>query len=139
MKMDGKIYVANTYIFRNGALRHSDKEFETEVAAYKYLHKKMINYAGTTDATHTIEVYDGASSTEIYHNDTNGGEETTTNTEIQKLIDAWNAELDAKIAARESNAEIIACIDDYAVDVDAAAEVEIENAEKVKSPVRARI
>jgi len=41
LKLDGKIYVANTYIYRNGVLRHSDKEFNTAVAAYKYLHKKM--------------------------------------------------------------------------------------------------
>ena len=40
VKSDGKIYVANTYIFRNDALRHNSKEFDTAVAAYKYLHKK---------------------------------------------------------------------------------------------------
>ena len=131
LKMEGKIYVANTYIFKNGALRHSDKEFETAVAAYKYLHKKMINYAGTTDATQTIEVYDGITSTEIYHNDTNGKDERTTNAEIQKLIDAYDAEIEARIVAKESNAEIIACLEDYIVDVDAAAEVEIEIARQI--------
>ena len=48
LKLDGKIYIANTYIFKNGALRHSDKEFDTAVAAYNYLHKKMMSYTGTT-------------------------------------------------------------------------------------------
>ena len=127
-----KIYTAKTYIFRNGALRQSEKEFKTAVAAYRYLHKKMINYAGTTDATQTIEVYNGVTSTEIYRNDTNGGEERTTNAEIQKLIDAWNAEIDARIAAKESNAEIIACINDYIVNIDAATEVEEINVAELK-------
>ena len=63
----------------------------------------MINYAGTTDATQTIEVYNGVTSTEIYHNDTNGGEERTTNAEIQKLIDDWNAKIDARIAVLWKN------------------------------------
>ena len=121
LKLDGKIYVANTYIYKNGALRHSSEEFKTAVAAYKYLHRKMLNYAGTTDATQTIEVYDGVTFlTEIYHNDTNGGEEKTTNAEIQKLMDAYYAKIAARIAAKESKAEIIACIEDYVVDVNAA-------------------
>ena len=59
----------------------------------------MMNYAGTTDATQIIEESDGVTSTEIYCNDTNGGDEKTTNAEIQKLIDAWNVEIDARICS----------------------------------------
>ncbi|MBR6012204.1 MAG: hypothetical protein IK062_00300 [Selenomonadaceae bacterium] len=128
-----KVYIANTYIFRGGSLHHSDKEFKTAIAAYKYLHKKMINYAGTTDATQTIEEYDGKTSTEIYENSTNGTEEKTTNAEIQTLIDKWNAEIDARITAKETNALMIAYLGEYAVSVDAqevAIDAEIENAEK---------
>ena len=64
----------------------------------------------------------------IYHNDASSNcPETSTNAEIQKLIDAYDAEIDAKTVTNESNAEIIACIDDQ--DADVAAQVEIDEEE----------
>ena len=117
-----KTYIARVYIDTEGVgtLKHdSDKEFDTAVAAYKYLHKKMMAYPEGVQAIH--EIISDKENAVIFSESTGvaGGE--STDAEIQSLIDA---EIDAIIV----NNELIACLEDYIVDIDAAAEVEKVNA-----------
>ena len=93
----------------------------------------MMNYSGVTEATQTIEVWDDKKFEQIYYNSTEGEcNEETTNAEIQALINAYDAKIAARITAGDSNSAIIAFIDYYITDVDAAAEVEIENAKNAE-------
>ena len=115
-----KTYIAHTYIFRNGALRHSEKEFGTAVAAFNYLYKKIKRYASTTDVTHTVEAPNGK---ELYRNRL-GYDVRFADSEIEKLYDEYEGITDT--AEAEEN-----YLNDYAVSVEAfdiAVEGEIENA-----------
>jgi len=122
-----KNYIAHTYIFRNGALRHSEKEFGTAVAAFKYLYKKIKRYAGTTDVTHTVEAPNGK---ELYRNRL-GYDVRFADSEIEKLYDEYEGITDT--AEAEEN-----YINDYAVSVEAqeiAISAEMELADPNREPV----
>lgn len=115
-----KNYIAHTYIFRNGALRHSEKEFGTAVAAFNYLYKKIKRYAGTTDVTHTVESPNGK---ELYRNRL-GYDVRFADSEIEKLYDEYEGITDTAEVEEDY-------LDDYAVSVEAqevAVEGETENA-----------
>lgn len=94
-------YVATTYIISNGgAMRPSEKEFKTAVAAYNYLLKKRRKYSGITRWTHII-TYKGEHIYEAGEGLENG--ENTTNPEIQALIDVADAETERRLAIGEYN------------------------------------
>ena len=124
-----ELYTATTYIIGNGgAMRPYEKKFKTSVAAYNYLLKKRLKYAGITRWTHEI-TYKGKV---IYENgsDLRDGE-VTTDSDIQKILDAEQAKMNHILAIGEFNNYIAYWSCECAVTPEAmeiAVQTEIDNA-----------
>ena len=99
-----KIYRATSLIVNDyGAETAKTKDFKTAAEAFKYLKKKEKHYTATTEWAHTIKVWDSAEEADKYEDCFSIDEEhtiyrksilvdeTTTDPEIQALIDAEKA------------------------------------------------